>query len=1614
MTNNYGSGVSRVLDPTATQYSDVILQQGKPPLDAEFVLLQDLGNQWNRQMVMRGTPSGFLCNETNPRGDFLTNAVWSNWFKFGSQRAGEQQPVMWAVVNGWIIPVTGTRTGSPPSSPDNTSTFNVIALDPPPNNAGDFRIDFVFLEVWQALISPNPSTTNKPGASTIYTNGNVEGGMSFLADDLIDPAIGFETSKRVQVQYRIRVVDGLVGLTSNPDGFDPTVVKAQGAGATPTSYVFSNMRSALGDPGLWRAGDGTQNALGTVDGYSYAIPICAVFRRNTIPWNGDPSQNLNGGFNRNPTAVDRTGRQTFGTVATLATDLSATATTATLVSALNIPLPISPATPVLVQIGDEMLTYTAITTGTPPQLTGLTRGTNNTRAELHRAGAPVLVISGRPDGLFSDQIAHTDVLDLRHAVNPNGFDYYALLKGNLDKLLRGQLRANWKRTGAGPQGPFCLYQDKITTGSVSLGVTKLDAFDGIRQVFSDAALPQRIECVVQPNSTALPAPIAAPGWQLTIAANHTVRSAAGQFNPGDVIQIPVNQLKSGLAAGDADQVRWVFDGIFDVQIRLDGQSIPLVSDNTSLTPPYNFVVTGSTPVGGSITNVTNASGNVLITTSSPHGLKNNQLVSISGVVGVSAANGYFFVTVQNGYQFTLNGTTFSGSYTGGGTALGPNLGPNDDLVITLGSAFPSVLNTATTGPTQLYITLNALYGPGRGLSRRPDSLHSIAFLSPSTDILLRPMGVPSSDQQTVAMWMPLWQKYQPTAYKRNVPVTAECYADLGSKSVVVSPFRRITMPTQFVTMDGTVANPYTVASVTGSATTAGITLTDPLANFVAAGIHAGDNVIVTGGPFQGRYLIVGGVTATTLSVGGLPRSDDPFPYTIEHIVSLATGSNVGTATGTTFTDSGANFVGAGVTVGDVLLVLGPQFVGKFTVLNVATTTLTVERQLTVGTVNNLSYVVSHAQGNMPLNAANGTTPKWTTTDPLGLFSGITGSLPSTKNIYVTLPRHLAPGWGAFFIPPLWENKSPFAQGLNFMSLSVEGSAFTDGDRNYVPYSNGSVSYALFSTVNFSPPPTPATFNAKFIAGGKTYAGMRKFTDTRGLGRQGLELPPFYGIARLFGVYEATNYNTAGSAYSSTTRAPTGGGAVNLLRQNMTQADGPAFWVEIDADGDSTFILNANILDLSRSPTPLVFSSGDFVIEASIFGFDRGSFDITKEFRLVMTNPDGTNGGGSGLNRKQANDATGRYTTGSGTGPNVGAHVAGPVCVLPGPAAQSDQVVVNYSRTPYQGDAWGSQTNFIDISQNVGPLTSATAYQLAATGLNMSNLTRPNQKVFEVLASVGFATTLGTGRVSGAPSGLNTNVLDPGFENPASFPPGSAVAPRPVTLSGAFKTDFIEIGTEYLGATERLPLGGLFRDKDFRGGLFEPTLIAPLTYAEDSGVGAQPGNLAVSHSIEQTEMLLDTSSTASGAPSDLLVHVDGEQTNYSLLVNYRTLRGGSLFTASGAHPGGEVSVQTPPFLTLDGNTNVLAGQAFLVRNYTTNIGATEVSAGGELMMVIATNVERITNGKGVTMGFVSIGTNGTGEGYAAADVYRIDGHPLIRDNVRVTIDPTTIALSARSK
>jgi len=70
-----------------------------------------------------------------------------------------------------------------------------------------------------------------------------------------------------------------------------------------------------------------------------------------------------------------------------------------------------------------------------------------------------------------------------------------------------------------------------------------------------------------------------------------------------------------------------------------------------------------------VTAATNTSP-IQITTSATNNLVTGQTVTISGVQGNTAANGTWTITVINGTNFTLDGSTGNGTYTSGGTVNG--------------------------------------------------------------------------------------------------------------------------------------------------------------------------------------------------------------------------------------------------------------------------------------------------------------------------------------------------------------------------------------------------------------------------------------------------------------------------------------------------------------------------------------------------------------------------------------------------------------------------------------------------------------------------------------------------------------------------------------------------------------------------------------------------------------------------------------------------------------------------------------------------------------------------------------------------------------------------------
>src|SRR3989338_235590 len=206
MAQDFGAGVSRTLDAAARQFLAVIWQSGKPPLDSELNLIAQAEFEKLANAIRAQAHSGFLLDPFRSDSDFVTNELWANWFQFGNPEANAEAAVQWANVNGWVLPVTGSNIDG---------VENRINLFLPPDT--DSRIDFVFLEVWLAQVAPNPSTANKPSAATIYKYGNADFGGTNIADDLEDPAIGFETTERLQVQYRIRIFGQGAGLGDSVD-----------------------------------------------------------------------------------------------------------------------------------------------------------------------------------------------------------------------------------------------------------------------------------------------------------------------------------------------------------------------------------------------------------------------------------------------------------------------------------------------------------------------------------------------------------------------------------------------------------------------------------------------------------------------------------------------------------------------------------------------------------------------------------------------------------------------------------------------------------------------------------------------------------------------------------------------------------------------------------------------------------------------------------------------------------------------------------------------------------------------------------------------------------------------------------------------------------------------------------------------------------------------------------------------------------------------------------------------------------------------------------------------------------------------------------------------------
>lgn len=1431
MPKNLGSGVSRVIDGRDRQFAVVVYQAGRPPLDSELNLVGLAELEARAESIRSEVPSGWLMDESNPRADFSTNSIWSNYFFFGRQSAGELRNLPWAVVNGWTIPVTATRTGAPPLAPDDSVTWNKIELNPPGSSTGGNRADFVFLEVWLQRIDVDPApptvSPGKPQRGFLYRFGNVESGFSYLPDEMIDPNLNFESSKRVQIQYRIRVIPG-INIAQYPEGYDPTLVFARGALSAPSSVGFRNMREELGDPGLWRAGTGDPATFGTVDGYVYSIPICVAFRRNGAGFSD--VGNLAGAFNRNSVATLREDTLTYSSSVVLPVDISTTDVQFTLTSISNTVLAgMISFGEAYFRLDDEIIRINNITqTGPTSFIVTMDRGQLQTTIRSHLSGTSLVPYTVRPDGLFADQVTQTDVLDLRHSI-ADKFDYDSILKTNLTELLKGNLRTTWKRFGStNSAGPMVFYGDRITDGSIFVGgLSRLDSPNGNRRSWSDAVTTDMYEVpvTVPSNTAALNAElayainpyVASVQWE-TAAPSHPPGTRLNGTTPwwynGDVLRLRIAPFRVGLPAGDADQVQFVLPSTDDpdaVLIHFEGMT----------TDPNGGVPASPADTARSATN--------------PAGL------TISG--NRIMRNGV-------GIDVTLDAPTGDLLISFNSDTAGTALQEFTDAMSGFGA--PTLTQAERT---RMRIEFAVIVGAGRGMSHKPDFIHTVHYRGNATNssrIMRRP-GL--SDRNRMIPTYAGDSPYVQTGNNRDRGRTSEVMVDPSSKTVYVQPYRNMLLP-PLLARDGSELNWY----------------------------------------------------------------------------------------------------------------------GSFTY-----------------------------QGAMPTLDPTGATTVHTVVDPLNLF------YVSSQTRYVEIPFNYLPRPGLHHVPIIPVTTSRFPSGINFFMMSKEGpfpaTDTSDFNRNIVSYPSTAGYYIVTPVTGevYGTGALPSMFGRKF-----------RSTQLRGVDGgpfEGIEFPPFMMPARITGVYVrdtsgALPYPTVPtSSPFDTDRVFVGGVGtdINILRDDF---DGPTFLLEVDINGDVTFILNKDALDFKKAPTGTTWDNSEFLVECTLFGVDRGWLQTNG--RLLVAR---MSGGGS------LPIAIDTFTETSDD--VIGIIAPGPLSL----SSANNELTVYYSRQPYQGDVFGSQSAHSDDPQRLGPLTVSEATSLNTNKLGpVEDLTLPNKKGFEILGATNFVTSLGSGRLSGSnPIPLLTQAQAPlqvedfpgtivdrnrrfslnrvGYEDWATpkFPVLEAsLATRPAIRRGALSEVFDrDVNPEFAGASSQLPLGKFFRDKDFIGKTLYQMRSASNIGAIAVGTMVFPPYQAPTNPTppgvstwEGVEFMCGQASGTSGVGGEKVVAVDGTS-SFSSTTVFKTTRGGAGWSVSDPWPGGAIASRMPKARPNAEVGSVLVGTAYLVRSQPESVNSIEVHPGHELQMVIVT--------KAVPAYFrdtdVLHSASGTGEGFTAVDRFRIWGRPL---------------------
>ena len=1351
MAQDFGSGVSRTLSASERQFLQMVWQASKPPLDSELNLVAQISGEAMREAIQSEMHSGFFADPMMAESDFVTDENWSNWFKIGRPATeASEAPFLWANVNGWVIPVTGS--GVPDGDPSNR-----INLFGPP--ATDARIDFVFLEVWQAQVAPNPSTANKPSASTIYKYGNIEFGGTNISDDIQDPTIGFETTERVQLQYRLRVVGSGTGLGDSidlaqyPDGLDDPNVIAQGTQAAPVvGYPFTNMGDALGDRGLWRAGAGDSTSrtdLGTVDGFVYAIPVCAVFRRNEalfVARTNSGNANQNGSFNRNPTSgaiTDPLQATRTLTSVTLAADIAASATGLVSVTGLsgsgldntNI---VWGAT--VLQMGGEIFTVSAVDAagGT---ITIDSRGRFGTQAAPHFIGDEVRLYTFRPDGRFADQITASDILDLRRSVAPTKWSYDSLLKHNLGKLLDGSLRSSYKQgNGSDTQGTQIIEVDTYlgsTAGTLPNQTEQLDGFDGIRTTFSDSAVVQNdVSLLLSISAGTITASTSSWG----VAADFDVSGFAPNtdWSNGTVIKLDIGggSGTAGARATSSTGTRFMrFVGPKEYWLSRDDLGTTGVHGNQ--TPFLMRFVGDETPTAPQTWSQSPGRG---ATTANHPGpmfpLPERDFMTPFAVLGgvvnddlVDTSADTFSASSPDGLdEIALTGVDFDTAGQWAADAGAPQVSSTDGIA-----------NLLLHGKRNLY---DMLTDGGRDLTGDSSELY-LVLSEGTTDIgVFRVLGA-----GTIG-----YTSRSASASDRLVLKAVGSSSNIAGEVGITGEVRSHYMNTE--DNPGS-TNPAVCIVITDLAATVGGS-TNPW-NGLSAATIAGDMVLDTSllyGPSRGgmarladslsRFALVAPAASASL-LREAPDNKDADPLDIR------------TRTGAP--ESEHYYSPQPMMAWNRLPSLGlhapfaPDYgSGRYNFETLRESELFVDRGSKTVVFRPFRQVLMSlplrraAGAQIPTNYDDGVTP----VDGASLFTA--------TDIY-EVPAEFMPRFGRQDIP-VFSNigtgtDGPFF-GINHLFSDISPTA-GDPTRDIVGGANPAAlaPQILKIATGAATGRSYGESNGSDEYQGRLYEDVNARSTDLNKPLRGIQLPPYLGVARVYGVYEANEYSTLGSAWDSqgfTTRS----GATNLIRTN---ADRQTLFIVKDgaedvlADSDAhTYVIPEDAIDITLASGYTAgqgFNDLEYVVEVAVFGFAEGF-----------------------INRNNYVLSRGGYS--------ADGLISAIRMMIPAPMTIGNQGYSAYLRTVYQGDPFmtrdATTIQTADYEHRYGQVAVSDAYMLnfplQQYDTNNDQIPQiPNPRPLKVLATADFWTTLGTGKVGGKVfAGTATDagfVSSPGSRLPAT-------------------------------------------------------------------------------------------------------------------------------------------------------------------------------------------------------------------------------------------------------